>query len=161
LAESFGAIVMTSRPSHASRVRGPASIVGPVEIAQPAGAAAVQAGRLELPSGRSIECHDAPAGGELVTIRNPAGRVELEVRLTEAGPVLLFDAAQLELRATGRIRADCESLEIVTAGDAALRVGGELSTSARTTDIASTRGDVRIRANDDVRLNGERVKLNC
>jgi hypothetical protein len=153
---------MTSRPSYDSRVHGPTAIVGSLEIAQPAGAEALgRPSRLDLPSGRSIECHDAPAGGELVTIRDPAGQVELEVRLTEAGPVLRFDAAQLELRAAGRIRADCESLEIVTTGDAALHVGGDLSTRARITDITSTRGDVRVRANDDVRLNGERVKLNC
>ena len=109
--------------------------------------------RLDLPSGRSIECQDAEAGGELVTIRGRNGQVELEVRLTEAGPVLRFDAAQLELRSTGAIRAICDRFEVEAAG--------AVSMVARVVDIRATRGDVRVQANDDVKLNGERIKLNC
>jgi hypothetical protein len=134
---------MASRPAYDTRTHGPTSISESVEIVRPA----LQGldARLDLPSGRTIECADAEAGGELVTIRSPNGTVELEVRLTDRGPVLRFEAASLDLEAAGRIRTRCKSFEVV-AEDAA---------------ITATRGDVQLRANDDVRLNGERVKLNC
>jgi len=110
------------------------------------GTALVLETRLDLPSGRSIECQDAEAGGELVTIRNRDGQVELEVRLTEAGPVLRFDAAQLELRSAGTIRAVCDRFEVEAARGVGLR---------------SVRGDVTVQASDYVRLNAELIKLNC
>lgn len=135
---------MTARPRYDARTHGPASITESVEIAPAAPLMGLEA-RLDLPSGRTIECTDAEPGGELVTIRSPEGRVELEVRLTDQGPVLRFEAAALDLEAAGPIRARCRSFE-VTAEDAT---------------ITATRGDVQLRANDDVRLNGERVKLNC
>ena len=135
---------MTARPAYDTRAHGPASISESVEIARPAPLETLDA-RLDLPSGRTIECADAEEGGELVTIRSPSGTVELEVRLTERGPVLRFEAASLELEAKGTIRTRCKAFEVV----------------AEDAEITATRGDVAIRANDDVRLNGERVKLNC
>ena len=42
----------------------------------------------------------------------------------------------------------------------ALRVPAAL-TSARAQAITARLGDVSVKANDDVRLNGERVRLNC
>lgn len=123
---------------------------------------------LELPSGRRVSCEEE-ASGELVTIQGPEGGVELRVLLTDDGPVLRFDAARLELRSAGAIRAECERFEVAArsdvvqeaGGDISLRARGDLSTRARTTSVTSTRGDVALKANDDVTLDGERVKLNC
>jgi hypothetical protein len=130
-------------------------------MAPPPTSAGISSQSVDLPSGRSIEYQGAEIGGELVTIRSPGGRVELEVLLTDAGPVLRFDAAHLELRAAGRIRAECARFEVVAANDIAQTAGGDLTTRARTTTITSTRGDVHLVANDDVKLTGERIKLNC
>ncbi|MEZ4589234.1 MAG: hypothetical protein R2909_22905 [Gemmatimonadales bacterium] len=151
---------MTTRQSYDSQRDGPSAVSAAVSIPKPRQDNDLEA-KLELPSGRTIVCSDAPGGGELVTIRGAAGAVELEVRLTEKGPVLRFEAAGIELVTEGALQARCGSFEVHAAGDIVERAGGTHSTQAHTTTITSTRGDVAIKANDDVRLNGERVKLNC
>jgi len=151
---------MTTRQSYDSQRDGPSTVSAPVSIPKSRPDTDLEA-KLELPSGRTIVCSDAEGGGELVTIRGAAGAVELEVRLTDKGPVLRFEAAAMELVTEGALRARCGSFEVEASGDIAQRAGGTLETRAHTTTITSTRGDVAIKANDDVRLNGERVKLNC
>jgi hypothetical protein len=132
---------------------------------------------VEARSGRRIEVESDRDGRDHVTVRGVEGQVELEVTLTERGPVLRFRAAEMQLEAAGRLSVQCEELDVqatrgirhetqgdleqLVGGDAATVVSGELRSQARSTEIRSMRGDVRIRANDDVRLNGERVKLNC
>lgn len=130
-----------------------------------------------LPSGRSIECQSQDNGHDAVTIRSAEGQVVLAVTLTESGPILRFDTANLQLQSQGKISVDCDEYHVRASkriveqtrgdrieqvgGDATVMVQGALNTQARETEIRSTRGDVQIKANDDVRLNGERVKLNC
>lgn len=128
-------------------------------------------------SGRSVEGRSHPDGSDQITVRADDGRVELEVTLTEKGPVLHFRAAEMTLQAEGRLALACEDLEVharrsivqESGGDLVQVAGRDSHISARRelcahgTDarIESTRGDVVLRANDDVRLHGERVKLNC
>jgi hypothetical protein len=109
---------------------------------------------LELASGRSVVCRSAADSCDEVTIRGPAGEVLLEVALTPAGPVLRFHAAQVQIDCQGSFNVRCGSFAVETAGDIVQRAGGEMSLEAR-------RGNVDVRANDDVNLNGERVRLNC
>lgn len=129
------------------------------------------------PSGRTVAIDPVGDADDLVTIRGASGEVELQIRMTEAGPVLRFRCADVQLQSTGAIRLDCEefhlnarrgmveetggNLRVVVAGDASRSIRGDLHDEARTVEVRSRRGDVLIRANDDVRLNGERVKLNC
>ena len=143
--------------------RNPAPVPRPVE--QPSG------------SGRTIECRPAGNGADALTIRDPLGKVELEVLLTRSGPVLRFRSADLQIQSSGKVEIACADFHVSASGsivqtaggdllqeisgDATLKTQGRLATQAHTTEIRSTRGDVRIQANDDVRLNGERVKLNC
>ena len=138
--------------------------------------AETQAKRVELPSGRVVTAR-VEQGEERVTIQSRDGLVELEVRLTPEGPVLRFRAADIELSSKGDVRVDCDRFEVRAAreivhktegdlkqevgGDASLHAGGELSQKARRARIEAERGDVEIEANDDVRLLGERIKLNC
>jgi hypothetical protein len=116
---------------------------------------------MSLPSGRVVECRSEGADRDAITVRGAGGAVELEVILTPAGPVLRFRAAAIELEAAGKLRLDCEDLELHARRDASVRVGGDFVTEAQTTTIRSERGDVLVEANDDVVLHGERVKLNC
>jgi uncharacterized protein (DUF2345 family) len=81
-----------------------------------------------------------------VTIRGSGGEVLLDVVLTPAGPVLRFHAAQVQLDCSGTFQVRCESFDVQAAGDITLE---------------AQRGNVDVRANDDVNLNGERVRLNC
>jgi hypothetical protein len=109
---------------------------------------------LELASGRSVVCRSVAESCDEVTIRGPAGGVLLEVALTPSGPVLRFHAAELQLDCQGSFKVQCERFEVRTTGDIVEQAGGEISLEAR-------RGNVDLRANDDVNLNGERVRLKC
>lgn len=140
---------------------------------EPRPAGAVQTGA----SGRSIELRPAGRGEDLLTVRSPEGQVEIEVRLTKEGPVIRASGAALQIGSAGKVSVDCEEFHVrarerivqasggelrqEAAGDATLKVKGHLGTEARTTTIRSRRGDTRVEANDDVKLKGERVRLNC
>lgn len=132
---------------------------------------------LELPSGRVVEARPEAAGEDRITIRGKDGMVELEVRMTEHGPVLRFRAADVELESTGEVRVDCERFHVRAekeifeetgghlrqriAGNASVWVRGQHSTKAGEARLEAKRGSVQIEANDDVQLLGERIKMNC
>ena len=97
-----------------------------------------------LPSGRLLRLLQG-GRGELLEIRNPDGKVELEIRLTEEGPVLVFDAARLDLRAAGEVRVACDTFAVRA------REGIDLGSA----------GEVRVRGDGDVHVDGENVLLNC
>jgi len=92
---------------------------------------------LELASGRRVECRAAADSTDELTIRGAGGEVLLEVTLTPEGPVLRFQGARVQLECPGDLKIRCGSFDVESSGD------------------------VSIRANDDVNLNGERVRLNC
>lgn len=132
--------------------------------------------RIDLPSGRKVTA-DATDRGERIRIESASGEVELQVILTPNGPLLSFRAADLELSSAGAIKLDCKRLDVraeeeivhtsggdvkeIVNGNKETRVGGTHTALARETTIESKRGDVRIVANDDVQMLGERIKLNC
>lgn len=131
--------------------------------------------RPTLDSGRSLEIESPGDGTDRLVVRGETGEVELDVTLTAEGPRLRFRSAELALETEGKLKVRCEELDVRArgtiyqecggldqrvAGDARVSVRGELRQRALSTEIRSLRGDVDIRANDDVRLNGERVKLN-
>lgn len=115
--------------------------------------------RLALPSGRAVEAR-ADGAGERVTVRSATGEVELEVSFTERGPVLRFRAADLELASAGDVRIDCDRFLVRAASGIVQETGGDLQLTGRSARIEAERGDVEIEANDDVKLLGERIKLN-
>jgi hypothetical protein len=133
--------------------------------------------RLALSSGRVVEARSEGGGEDRVTIRSASGMVELEVRMTERGPVLAFRSADLELSATREVKVSCDTFHVradkeiieetggdlhqTVNGNADVKVRGRLTTAAREARLAAVRGGVQIEANDDVQLVGERIKLNC
>lgn len=128
-----------------------------------------------LASGRSIEVTE---GGpeERIEIRSARGEMMLAVRLTDEGPVLSLSGVSLEIAASKRLTLACDTLEIKAATDASIEVGGNLrervaghvkreaagtsATSAREVKVDAFPGGVVIKANDDVAITGERVRLN-
>jgi len=123
--------------------------------------------RMALPSGREVSAGEE-GDGELVTIYNPRGEVELSIRFTPAGPVLHFQAAAIKLQTSGELDINCGRLHLQSHGDVTEEVGGEKHTQvagkasfeAHTIDVKSHRGNITAKANDDVCLLGERIKLN-
>jgi hypothetical protein len=108
------------------------------------------------------------ADADIVRIVNADGLACLTVRLTPEGPVLQFDGS-LMLQTSGDLAVSAERLAlhgregvaITSNGDVTLETTGDLSTKARIQNITATRGNVNVKANDDVRVDGERIFMNC
>jgi hypothetical protein len=122
---------------------------------------------LELSRKRRLAVERRP-GGEILRVEGPDGAVLLEVELGPAGPVLRLGTPGLTLRTDGDLAIEAERLslrgrsgvEIESGAGAALRADGDLETSGRVQKIRARLGNVEVRANDDVKLNGERILLN-
>jgi hypothetical protein len=107
--------------------------------------------------------------GDLVRFLAPNGEVTLSVLLTKEGPVLRFEGASLVLQAAGTLAIEAERLELSGRSGLSLKTGGNLdvqaegtiSSEGRVQNVTATLGDVSVRANDDVKLVGERVRVNC
>ncbi len=133
--------------------------------------------RMALGSGRVIEANAEGPDRDRLTIRSKTGEVELEICLTEKGPLLRFRAADVELEATREVKVQCENFvvqakkDIVqeSGGDLRQRIGGQadvkvrrrMTLAAAESRLVAKRGNVQIEANDDVEVLGERIKLNC
>jgi hypothetical protein len=83
-----------------------------------------------------VEIERTPEGGSL-RLSAPDGARPIEIVLDHRGPVLRLGAPLV------------------------VSIEGELTVDADAIALRATRGDVRIAANDDVVVNGERIKLNC
>lgn len=76
-------------------------------------------------------------------------------QLNLAGRQINIEASeQLSLKSRGNMQQTIEN-------DLQIEAGGNLSSRAKVQKIEATLGNAEIKANDDVRLDGERVKLNC
>jgi hypothetical protein len=149
----------------------------PAPAGAPAPCAALAAPTRVVPlaSGRSLEI-TGEAAGERIQVRSAEGDILVSIRLTDEGPVLSLAAASLEIAAAKTLALSCETLRIQAAQDAAVDVGGSLHervrgsvvreagrsarVTAREVKVEASPGGVEIRANDDVGIVGERVRLN-
>lgn len=108
-------------------------------------------------------------GADLLKIVARDGKVRLAIAITADGPVLELGGRGVTIRSSGPLAIDAErialhgrsALQLSTGGDATIRVDGDLTTVARIQNISASLGNVNVKANDDVRLNGERVMMNC
>ncbi len=126
-----------------------------------------KAGLIPLDAGYVLETDVADRPREL-SIRAPDGRVCLQVTLTPEGPRVELDSVSLSIAARGDLKMSCDNMELraekdlalSAGGDVTLRAEGELTTEGLAQTIRATRGDVQVKANDDVDLDGERIRLN-
>ncbi len=141
----------------------------------PTAALAAPARTITLASGRSLQIAEQ-GREEHIHVRAPDGQIVLSLRLTEEGPVLSIAAVSLEIAAQKHLTLKSETLAIQTSGDATLDVGGSLHERtrghairdvgkasierAREVSIEAAPGGVVVKANDDVSITGERVRLN-
>jgi uncharacterized Zn finger protein len=131
---------------------------------------------LRLTSGRRAAFRQRE-GDDILTVTAADGRVELSVRFTPDGPVLSFDSAGLRLESPGTVTFSCErfqveareavalhsagAIEAAAEGGTVVQAGGPLRVEGHAVEVRSRRGNVDVSANDDLRLRGERIKLNC
>ncbi|MFO0896002.1 MAG: hypothetical protein U0836_01120 [Pirellulales bacterium] len=102
-------------------------------------------------SGRNVSLRLGPDGEEF-EIRSPAGELELRILLTPEGPVLRLEAARIEVQAAEKFRVDCGEFHV--AAERGLHLQAD-----ETVQIEADR--MRVRTQDDIRLNGSFVRLNC
>jgi hypothetical protein len=125
---------------------------------------------LALPSGYGLTVHTN--GGEKLELHAPDGRVCrvcLRVVLTKEGPMVELETASLSIVSHGSmhlagrdVKIDAaDALSIRSGGDVRIESLGDLSTKALSQTIEASRGEVRVKASDDVRVDGERIRLNA
>jgi hypothetical protein len=98
---------------------------------------------------------------------DPGGVAHLEISIGPEGIRLSVRGAGLSLATTGSLAIEADRLSLhgkngislTTDGDARIEAGGKLESSGRSQHIRAARGDVRIQANDDVKIEGERIRL--
>lgn len=106
---------------------------------------------------------------DLVHIRSLDGEVRVTVVVSAAGAMIRLEGAGLVVSAAGALVIDAEhvsihsreGIELCSQGNTRIVAQGDLELDARSQLITAQLGDVAVRANDDVRLNGEHIRLNC
>jgi len=107
--------------------------------------APVATAEVMLTSGRRYEL-EAGAGADRLVIRSRGGEVVLRIEVTDAGPVLTFSGASIELAATQRLRLAASEVSIEATGDVSLMAGGSLRETVGGDHHSKVTGDERVEA---------------
>jgi hypothetical protein len=121
---------------------------------------------IDLPGGQRLFVRGD--GKDSVIRIEASGTTVMSIRVTENGAELLFEEG-LQMRSEGRLTLDAEQLTIrgrqelrlESDGEVNVKAAGDLYTEGRIQNIRATLGNVNVKANDDVKLRGERILLNC
>lgn len=108
------------------------------------------------------------ADGDVIRFLRPDGLTGISVSITATGIHVGVHGADLTLQTTGAITLDAERIalrgskevSIESGGEARIEAAGAMTLEGRTQLIRSTRGNVNVKANDDVQIDGERIRLN-
>lgn len=103
-----------------------------------------------------------------IEIIAPDGNMSFSIVFTSEGPVLNFGHSKIKICSQGDIELDAEnltlkgrqSLSLSSDGNINLNAKGDLDSLARVQNIQAELGNVNLKANDDVKLRGERILLN-
>ncbi len=114
---------------------------------------------------------------DLIQVRNAKGIVLFTIEVNEQGTSLNINAENINIKAKKDLNLSAENITIkskketfiksegnlqqYTKGNRTIETQGENIETAKTQYIKAYLGDVKLKANDDIKLNGERVKLNC
>lgn len=106
--------------------------------------------------------------GDVLHVLTPDRSAGISITVNAQGISLHVAGADVVLRSTGKLAIDAEELSLhgrkgvalTTGGDATVRAEGDLSSEARIQNIRARLGNVNLTANDDVKLIGERIRLN-
>jgi hypothetical protein len=109
------------------------------------------------------------SAGVILRLKHPREEpMAIQIQMSAHGPIVRTYAAALELETADEIVARCETFAIearkevrLSAATIVHRATETLHCEGGDVEIAATSRDVRVRANDDVKLRGERVLLNC
>ena len=89
---------------------------------------------------------------DLIEIRGAEGQLELRVKLTPEGPILQMDSVRLSLKSAEAVSVDCKNFEV--------RATDSVDIHSDSTMQLSGQADIRVNANGDVIVTGEKIFLN-
>ena len=127
-----------------------------------------------LRSGYTLACN-RENDDDVLSVIGQDGAVCLRMTLAPDGPVVEMRTRSFRLAATEELRLDCDRMEINAnrqisirsanleqsiTEDIRVRAGGIIHSEANTQKIEARLGDIELRANDDVALDGEQIRLN-
>jgi hypothetical protein len=115
-----------------------------------------------------MDIQRAPAE-DVVRILTSSGGPALTLVVREEGIELRLEAGAVALRSQGDLSVDARSISfrgregvsIESGGDVRFAAEGSLVQEAARQKIRARVGDVDVRANDDVKIDGERIRMNC
>ena len=122
-------------------------------------ALAQRPGTVRLSSGRSVSVVEV-LGEDRVDIRAASGEMLVSVRLTDQGAVFSVSGASLDVTAARSLSLSAETVQISAGKHLSMEAGELARVKARDVELEAAPGAVSIRANDDVDIVGERVRLN-
>jgi hypothetical protein len=136
---------------------------------------------LTLASGRRYEL-SAGAAADTLTVRSATGRVLLRVAVSDAGPLLSFESAEITLSARNRLAVCAPELKLASAaltidagdldervagdhvtavgGDRHARIGGEERLEAAALALQANDAGLSLRAMKKIALDGALIGLN-
>lgn len=106
----------------------------------------------------------------MLRLAGPDGKTfQLAIHITADGPVLRFENSGLTIQAAGDLRIaagrvaihGADGMALTTGGDLTIEASGTCRNHATSQEISAELGNVNVHANDDVKLNGERIRMNC
>lgn len=127
-----------------------------------------------LRSGYTLACNRENED-DVLSVIGQDGTVCLRMTLGKEGPVVEMRTRSFKLAATEELRLDCDRMEINAnrqvsirsasleqsiSGDIRMQAGGLIHSEAYAQRIEARLGDIELRANDDVALDGEQIRLN-
>lgn len=106
--------------------------------------------------------------GSLIRLLDDANGEPLCLEIGPSGPVLHLDAG-LTIAVTGELRFNArrvnihgqDEVKLHSQGAICLHSDGDMFTESRELRMRARLGDIRMSANDDIKLSGERIRLNC
>lgn len=130
---------------------------------------------LVLRSGYSVEIAEGD-NGEIVSVKTPSGQIGLRIKLTPEGPVAELSSVSLQISAQKDLTLNCQTLALnaekqvaiksggdlvqIAKGDLQIKAEGEITSEGFSQQLRANTGDFSIAANDDVMVDGERIRLN-
>ena len=116
----------------------------------------------------------APVGAEspgedCLRLIDASGVISLKIRLSPDGPVIEIGGGSVALKMEGDLAIGArrlllhgsEGVEISSGADVSIAAAENIASRAKRQDLTATLGDVRVYANDDVKIDGERIRMNC
>jgi hypothetical protein len=108
-------------------------------------------------------------GEDCLRLIDARGVISLKIRLSPDGPVIEVGGGSVALKLEGDLAIGArrlllhgsEGVEISSDADVSITAGENIASRAKRQDLTATLGDVRVYANDDVKIDGERIRMNC